>query len=47
MNPARSLAPALFQGRLGEMWIYVLGPVVGAVGAALLYNYLRKGSGSK
>ena len=41
LNPARSLAPALFQGQLGQMWIYVLGPVLGAVAAALLYNYLR------
>jgi len=44
MNPARSLAPALFQGQLGEMWIYILGPATGAVCAALLYNYLRQGS---
>jgi len=43
MNPARSLAPALFQGQLGEMWIYTLGPVLGAVAAALLYNFLRQG----
>jgi aquaporin NIP len=41
MNPARSLAPALFQGQMGEMWIYTLGPVLGALSAALLYNYLR------
>jgi MIP family channel proteins len=41
MNPARSLAPALFQGRMDEMWIYTLGPVLGALSAALLYNYLR------
>ncbi len=47
MNPARSLAPALFQGQLGQMWIYVLGPVIGAVCAALLYNYLRLPSGEK
>jgi len=41
LNPARSLAPALFQGEWGQMWIYILGPVAGAVSAALLYNYLR------
>jgi aquaporin NIP len=46
MNPARSLAPALFQGQMGEMWIYTLGPVLGAISAALLYNYLRL-SGTK
>jgi MIP family channel proteins len=45
MNPARSLAPALFQGQLGEMWIYILGPACGAVFAALLYNFLRVSKG--
>ncbi len=41
MNPARSFAPALFEGRLDVMWIYVLGPCLGAVGAALLYEAIR------
>ncbi len=36
MNPARSLGPALVSHQLQIMWIYVLGPVVGAVAAALL-----------
>jgi len=47
MNPARSLAHALFQGKLGQMWIYIVGPLLGAVFAALLYNYLRKDDGDK
>ena len=41
MNPARSFAPALFEGRLDVMWIYVVGPCLGAVGAALLYDAIR------
>ena len=41
MNPARSLAPALFEGRLNVMWIYVLGPCLGAVLAALFYEAIR------
>lgn len=41
MNPARSFAPALFAGRLDVMWIYILGPAVGAVLAALLYESIR------
>ncbi len=41
MNPARSLAPALFEGQLEVMWIYVLGPCLGAVAAALLYEAIR------
>ncbi len=29
MNPARSLAPALVSGELQQVWIYVVGPVMG------------------
>jgi aquaporin NIP len=41
MNPARSLGPALAQGELGTLWIYFLGPCVGAGAAALLYEWIR------
>ncbi len=41
LNPARSLGPALIEGRLADMPIYVVGPVVGAVLGASLYRYLR------
>jgi MIP family channel proteins len=41
MNPARSLAPALFEGKFDLLWIYFVGPVTGALFAALLYTYLR------
>jgi MIP family channel proteins len=41
MNPARSLAPALFEGRLDVMWIYIAGPCIGAIAAALLYEAIR------
>lgn len=41
MNPARSLAPAIFQGTLDTIWIYFFGPPVGAVLAALLYKWIR------
>jgi aquaporin Z len=35
MNPARSLAPAVLSGALGDLWIYLIAPVVGAaVGVA-------------
>src|SRR3954470_7227530 len=30
MNPARSLGPALVSAQLGNLWIYVVGPVIGA-----------------
>jgi MIP family channel proteins len=41
MNPARSLGPAIVAGDLTAIWIYLVGPVTGAVGAALAYRYLR------
>ena len=43
MNPARSLGPALFAGHaaLTAYWIYVVGPMLGAVVAARLYETLR------
>ena len=44
MNPARSLAPALFEGKMNILWIYILGPVVGALLAAFLYSFLRSES---
>ncbi|MCE9545427.1 MAG: aquaporin [Planctomycetia bacterium] len=30
MNPARSLAPAIVSGQLAHLWIYLVGPVLGA-----------------
>lgn len=33
MNPARSLGPALMSGRLMELWIYLIAPVLGAMTA--------------
>jgi aquaporin TIP len=38
MNPARSIGPELVQGVWDGWWIYWVGPIVGAVAAALLYN---------
>ena len=45
MNPARSLGPALFgsYAALSTYWVYVAGPVTGAVLAARLYEALRGG----
>ena len=42
VNPARSLAPALFLGgeALNQVWVFILAPVVGAVIAGLLYKGL-------
>ena len=45
MNPARSLGPALFgsPAALSSYWVYVVGPALGAVVAARLYESMRGG----
>ena len=37
MNPARSIAPALVSGKLSELWIYIVAPVLGAVLAGIFF----------
>jgi len=41
MNPARSLGPALFTGHLDVLWLYIAGPIPGAVAAAWTYRLIR------
>jgi hypothetical protein len=45
MNPARSLAPALFAGgkALADVWIYWVGPLLGATLGTVVYEVLRGG----
>lgn len=42
VNPARSLIPAFFAGgeALRQVWIYVVGPFIGAIFAAICYAFL-------
>ena len=42
MNPVRSLAPDLVRGDLGTAWIYVVGPVVGAL-IGVAFEWILKG----
>lgn len=44
VNPARSLAPALFLGGepLSQVWVFIVGPLIGAVIAALIYKFVAK-----
>jgi aquaporin NIP len=41
MNPARSFGPALVAGVWKGQWIYWLGPIIGAVAGASIYQGLR------
>ena len=41
MNPARSLGPALVAVEWQDFWVYVIGPVVGAMAGALAYQLIR------
>ena len=40
MNPVRSLGPALVSGDLTEVWVYLVGPIVGAALGALAYRWI-------
>lgn len=42
MNPARSLGPALAAWDFSDLWIYLIGPCVGAAAAALGYRWFKK-----
>jgi MIP family channel proteins len=41
MNPARSIGPALVTGDLHDLWIYLVGPILGAGIGALAYQVVR------
>jgi glycerol uptake facilitator-like aquaporin len=43
-NPARSIAPAVYNGEWGDVWIYIVGPLAGAIvaGAISMYLFARK-----
>ncbi len=45
MNPARSLGPAVFAGgaALSQLWLYIVGTLLGAVAAAGIYEWIRGG----
>lgn len=40
VNPARSIGPALFAGgaALSQLWLFIVAPIIGAVGAGLLFK---------
>lgn len=44
MNPARTFGPSLVSGNFAFHWLYWAAPVLGAVAAALLHEYIKKES---
>ena len=42
MNPARSIAPALFAGELQHLWIYILAPIIGSALAVGSWKAMRR-----
>ena len=43
VNPARSLAPAIASGEFGDVWVFLLGPAVGAILGWVLYKFIVTG----
>ena len=44
VNPARSLAPAILQAgdALSQVWVFIVGPILGGILAALFYKFVLK-----
>lgn len=49
VNPARSLAPAIFIGgeAIKQIWVFIVAPLLGGAFAAYLFKYLNKTSKKK
>ena len=44
MNPARWFGPAVIQGDFDDFWVWIVGPAIGAVIAAVVYSQFLLGS---
>jgi MIP family channel proteins len=42
MNPARSFGPALISGFWSNEWVYWVGPIIGGLVSALIYNLILR-----
>ncbi|KAK2652427.1 hypothetical protein Ddye_012283 [Dipteronia dyeriana] len=41
MNPARSIGPAIVKNVYQGIWVYIAGPIIGAIAGGFAYNLLR------
>ncbi|WMV14824.1 hypothetical protein MTR67_008209 [Solanum verrucosum] len=41
MNPARSIGPAIVKQVYKGLWVYIVGPLIGTVAGAFVYNLIR------
>ncbi|XP_015064471.1 probable aquaporin NIP-type [Solanum pennellii] len=41
MNPARSIGPAIVRHTYKGLWVYIVGPIVGTLAGAFMYNLIR------
>jgi len=46
MNPGRSLAPMLVGGNLDHYWVYLVGPIIGAL-IAVAFEFILRGRATK
>ena len=42
LNPARTIGPDVVTGDFSDIWIYIVGPVLGGILAGLLYKFFLK-----
>jgi len=42
LNPARTIGPAVASGNFADLWVYLVGPVIGGLAATLLYDRVLK-----
>lgn len=41
VNPARSIGPAILSGNVADLWVFIVGPFIGAALAAVLYKWME------
>jgi glycerol uptake facilitator-like aquaporin len=42
MNPARSISPAIVGEHFQSLWVYILGPVIGAASGSFVFQVLKE-----